>query len=116
MMLIIKLNYKLRNFRPIEVITKKFMTSYKKMQLLKSMIYGKTNKVLLFRVTLLSLHQVFTTKVSPVSLGTCCLKIIVFAILDRHHVVWRSPDPTLAIWTNFLRERIHFPPFFSVSF
>ena len=33
------------------------------------------------------------------------------SILDRHHV-WRSPDPTLAIWTNFVRERIHFPPFF----
>ena len=41
------------------------------------------------------------------------LKIIVFAILDRHHV-WRSLDPTLAIWTNFVRERIHFPPFFHV--
>ena len=83
------------------------------MQLLKSMIYGKTNKVLLFRVTLLSLHQVFTTKVSPVSLGTCCLKIIVFAILDRHHVVWRSPDPTLAIWTNFVKEKLIYLLFFT---
>ena len=32
-------------------------------------------------------------------------------ILDRHHA-WRSLDPTLDIWSNFVKKKSILPPFF----
>ena len=36
-------------------------------------------------------------------------------LLDRHHV-WRSLDPTLAIWSNFMKERSIYSSFSFASF
>ena len=37
-------------------------------------------------------------------------KIFCEIFLDRH-LVWRSLDPTLDIWSNFVKKRRHLPPF-----